>query len=388
MRSYSLARRVAANFDQILVTFSDSNEPPSPELLELYLEVIVVRRQGTHLHPSALTPDVVQDFDCAGFRAALRQAIASWGAPIVQMEFTQMAQYSPDCSPATTVLVEHDVTLDLYRQMAIQCPDWDTIRQFKLWCKFEKRAWARVDCVVTMSARDRAMIPNARAVVLPNGVDLDRFREPSSHPEGRRLLFIGSFSHLPNLLAMKFFMDEVWPLLSCVRLHVIAGSRHKFFLSHYGNRASLDLNRIDVEVEDFVADVRPAYERAAVVIAPLQVSAGTNLKILEAMAMGKPVVSTPVGVNGLDLTSGEDFILVETANEMADAIESLMSDPSERARIGSAARYRVERQYSWDEIARQQAELYFDLLKCAGRASTSTEDQGCLASLSRRPAER
>ena len=79
---------------------------------------------------------------------------------------------------------------------------------------------------------------------------------------------------------------------------------------------------------------------------------------------------------------------METANEMADAIESLMSDPSERARIGSAARYRVERQYSWDEIARQQAELYFDLLKCAGRASTSTEDQGCLASLSRRPAER
>jgi glycosyltransferase involved in cell wall biosynthesis len=128
---------------------------------------------------------------------------------------------------------------------------------------------------------------------------------------------------------------------------------------------NLDLERPGVEVEDFVADVRPAYERAAIVIAPLQVSAGTNLKLLEAMALEKPVVSTPAGVNGLDLAPGEDFILVHDAAEMAHAIEELMNHPEECERLGAAARRRVERQYNWEDIARRQTELYHNLLKRA-----------------------
>ncbi len=97
-------------------------------------------------------------------------------------------------------------------------------------------------------------------------------------------------------------------------------------------------------------------------VAPLVASAGTNIKVLEAMAMGKAVVSTPAGVNGLDLTPGEDFVLAQTAQEMAAAIETLLATPSERGRIEAAARARVERDYSWDTIARSQAALYRDLL--------------------------
>ena len=115
-------------------------------------------------------------------------------------------------------------------------------------------------------------------------------------------------------------------------------------------------------LDGFVADVRPAYQRAALVVAPLVASAGTNIKVLEAMAMGKAVVSTPAGVNGLDLTPGEDFVLVHNAREMADAIERLLASPAGRARIEAAARARVERDYSWDVIARAQSALYRELL--------------------------
>ena len=80
------------------------------------------------------------------------------------------------------------------------------------------------------------------------------------------------------------------------------------------------------------------------------------------MAMGKAVVSTPAGVNGLDLTPGEDFVLVRTPREMADAIERLLADPADRARIETAARARVERDYSWDTIARAQSALYRELM--------------------------
>jgi glycosyltransferase involved in cell wall biosynthesis len=94
------------------------------------------------------------------------------------------------------------------------------------------------------------------------------------------------------------------------------------------------------------------------VIAPLVASAGTNIKILEAMAMGKAVVSTPAGVNGLDLEPDCDFVLAHSPGEMAAAIESLLSDHAGRAAIEHAARNRVERDFSWDRIARRQAELY------------------------------
>jgi glycosyltransferase involved in cell wall biosynthesis len=365
VRMFNLARRAASDFDQILVAFTEAGDAPAAEILDIYTEIVLVRRVGTHAHPKAGIPDAVQEFDSAAFRAALRQAVSKWQARVVQMEFTQMAQYCEDCAPARTILVEHDVTLDLYRQMAEQDSDWDVRRQFQLWKRFEKRAWRKMDLVVTMSERDRAMVGRVRAAVLPNGVDLDRFRKAGQKPESRRVLFIGSFAHLPNLLAVDFFLREVWPLLRDARLHVIAGANHKHFLSHFRHRLSLDLERPGVEVDDFVADVRPAYERAAIVIAPLQVSAGTNLKILEAMAFEKPVVSTPAGVNGLDLAPGEDFVLVHDAAEMAHAIEELMNNPARCERLGAAARRRVEREYNWDEIAHRQTKLYHELLKPA-----------------------
>jgi glycosyltransferase involved in cell wall biosynthesis len=219
-----------------------------------------------------------------------------------------------------------------------------------------------VDRVVTMSEQDRRMVTTARAVTLANGVDLDRFRPaadsaaavPAADP--RRILFIGSFAHRPNVMAVEFFVNDVWPLLHDTALHVIAGARHQQYA------VAADLAQPGITLEGFVADVRPAYQRAALVVAPLVASAGTNIKVLEAMAMGKAVVSTPAGVNGLDLIPGEDFVLVHTAREMAAAIENLLAAPAERARIEAAARTRVERDYSWDTIARAQSALYRELL--------------------------
>lgn len=158
------------------------------------------------------------------------------------------------------------------------------------------------------------MIQGGVAVALPNGVDIERF-QPSAEPsEPGRLLFIGSFGHLPNLLAIEYFVREVWPRLAGwgLRLHIIAGSRYQYFLDHYRDRVRLDLRQPGIEVEDFVSDVRPAYRRARIVIAPLLASAGTNIKIMEAMAMGKAIVSTSGGVNGLDLESGNGVIVADT----------------------------------------------------------------------------
>jgi glycosyltransferase involved in cell wall biosynthesis len=143
-------------------------------------------------------------------------------------------------------------------------------------------------------------------------------------------------------------------------LHIIAGARREYHLSR--SQIKLDLHQPGIEIEGFVPDVRHAYARAAVVVAPLRASAGTNIKIFEAMAMAKPIVSTRSGVNGLDLTPGEDFLIAESPEEFAAAIQSLIVDPQASARLGAAARRRVERQYNWDGIARTQMDLYSELL--------------------------
>ncbi len=223
VRMYNLMRRAASSFDQVLVAFTETGEPPPAELLEICVEIVMVKRTGTHSLPASKRPEVVEEFSSPEFRAALRDAVRKWRPGIAQLEFTQMAQYAADCAPARTILVEHDITCDLYAQLLALEEDWDLRRQWKRWRKFETGAWSHVDRVVTMSQKDRAAVSSRNAVMLPNGVDLERFRPSVHEPEERRLLFIGSFAHLPNLLAAEFFLNRVWPLLRNVKLHIIAG---------------------------------------------------------------------------------------------------------------------------------------------------------------------
>ncbi len=363
VRMYNLMRRAARDFDQILVTFTEELQTPPAELLDICQEIVLVRRQGTHILPATPRPDMVEEFDSPAFHAALQLTVRKWKPAIAQLEFTHMAQYASDCAPAATILVEHDITYDLHRQLLSQREDWDLRRQLEKWEHFERDAWRRVDCVVTMSEQDRSQVQARRVETLLNGVDLERFRPADSEPEPRRILFIGAFQHLPNILAVRFFLNEVWPRLRGFDpvLHIIAGKRHRYFLDRYPEREAINLSQPGIEVEDFVADVRPAYERAAIVIAPLLASAGTNIKIMEAMAMGKAIVATPAGINGLDLESGRDVLVVRSGEEMAEAIAGLFENPARRRALERQARLRAESDYNWDAIALRQKSLYESL---------------------------
>ena len=371
VRMYNLMRRAANDFSQVLVTFVDELHTPPPELLDICIGIVQVRRVGSHVKPERGRPDVVEEFDTSAFRAALHQTCRKWKPVIAQMEFTQMGLYSADCAPAKTVLVEHDVTIDLYRQLLETRDDWEMRRQLDRWIEFETRAWAAVDRVVVMSDKDRATVTGSKGAVLTNvvtlanGVDLKRFAPSDIEPDSRRLLFIGSFAHLPNLLAIDFFLREVWPLLRPHQpeLHIIAGSRHRFHYDRFRDRISFALEIPGVQIEDFVADVRPAYRRAAIVIAPLLASAGTNIKIMEAMAMGKAVVSTTGGVNGLDLTAGHDVMVENDPARMAASIGELFVDYARRQELGRQARATVEKRFNWDRIADAQKAMYQDLIR-------------------------
>jgi GT2 family glycosyltransferase/glycosyltransferase involved in cell wall biosynthesis len=355
VRMYNLMRRAAADFDQVLVAFVEQPAAPAPELLEFFAEIVLVHRPGSHDLPDTGRPETVEEFASLSYRAALREAVRKWKPGVAQLEFTQMAQYADDCAAAPTILVEHDITFDLAQQLLALDATPERSEQYQRWQRFETNAWRTVDRVVVMSEKDRAMMNSA--IVLPNGVDLDRYQPSPDPPEPRRILFIGSFAHKPNVMAIEFFVNEVLPLLREVRLHIIAGANHEGFA------VGADLNRPQIELEGFVSDVRPAYRRAMVVVAPLTASAGTNIKVLEAMAMGKAIVSTSAGVNGLDLIAGEHFLLAATAPEMAKAIERLFADADVRGMLEASARAHAAAAYDWNTIASRQATLYRELLQ-------------------------
>jgi glycosyltransferase involved in cell wall biosynthesis len=350
VRIFNLTKQ--ATCDLVLIAFCDELATPPQPLIDLCREVILVRRHGTHYRLDTDRPDMVEEFDSTTFRACLKQTIERWKPALVQLEFTWMAQYA---GYARTVLVEHDITFDLQQQLLAQSPkDWELKQQLEKWKRFETEAWSKVDCVVTMSAKDASAVSGAKAVVIPNGVDCERFRPIDTEPEPRRLLFIGSFAHLPNRLALEFFLNEVWPKLGTgYTLHVIAGPRP-------GDYMEIP-DQLGVEVEGFVEDVRPAYARAEIVLAPLTASAGTNIKVLEAMAMGRVVVSTRAGINGLDLEPGADLIVTAGAMEMVSEIRALTADPARRKRIETQAR-KTALGCDWSAIGKRQAELYAEFL--------------------------
>ena len=365
VRMYNLMKQTAGSHDLILMAFCDILQTPPAELLEICAEVVLIRRYGSHYRRETDRPDMVEEFESEAFRACLKQTAARWKPLAIQLEFTWMAQYAGAYPAAKNILIEHDITFDLQQQLLATNADTGNARrelehQLLKWRQFEKGAWRDVDCVVTMSARDAAMVAGAKQVAtVPNGVDCKRFQPSTVAPERRRLLFIGSFAHLPNLLALDFFLRDVWPLLTPgYTLHVIAGARHEYFLDFHRARVSLNLTQPGIETESFVADVRVAYVRAELVVAPLTASAGTNIKVLEAMAMGKAVISTPAGINGLELEGGHDVAIAKDAAQFASVIETLSADPSQRSAIEKNGRRTAVDRFDWRSIAQRATALY------------------------------
>ena len=364
VRMYNLMRRAAPHWKQVLISFVDEPGPVPAELRSLCAEVITVHRNGGNGRHSTSLPEVVDEFESPSFRGALRQTIRKWRPEIVQLEFTQLAQYAPDCAGARTILIEHDITFDLYRQLVATLDDWHLRRQLDRWTRFEGHAWSAVDRVVTMSERDRRMLHTGNGVAIPNGVDLEHFKPWPEPPQPGRLLFMGSFRHFPNLAGLDRFLKQVWPALQPLgaRLHVIAGPDSESWLAHYRERVLLELAQPGIEVDDFVANVRPAYGAAEIVIVPLPVSAGTNIKVLEAMSMGKAIVTTTQGINGLDLGPGDGVTVADTPAEFASAIAGLIQNEGRRKQLEARAREVAQERFGWDTGAALQAALYEELL--------------------------
>lgn len=292
------------------------------------------------------------------YAAALADALRRAPYDLLHYEWTPYASYAATPGLRTCVAA-HNVEWEIWSRTAATERRYLHRRLFDVQCtlmkRFEASVFARVGHATAVSTADASRIADMgcrHVTVVPNGVDATLFQpEASSSAAGRSLVFSGSMDWRANQDAIQWFIDAVHPLLTAqgdYQLHVVGRAPPPWLQ---------DRSRVPAQivVTGAVDQVQPYIAAAAVYVVPLRVGGGSRLKILEALSMGKAVVSTTVGAEGLDVSPGDDILIADSAIDFAAAVESLWADPGARQRLGHAGRALIERQYRWEQIAPLQA---------------------------------
>lgn len=309
-------------------------------------------------------------------RRTAERLLAAGKADVCVADFLCALPNVPACA-APVVYFSHNVEYMIWRRLCANAAKlWQRLPLAIEWRKmrrWEARASRRARLTIAVSETDRAALarlaPGADIRAVATGVDIAYFA-PRAVPERRdRLVFVGSMDWRPNEDAVLHFIDAILPLIRARRPGAtlcVAGRNPSEGLRRAAERAGVEVTGTVDDVRDFVAD-------AAVYVVPLRIGGGTRLKIFEALAMGKAVVSTAVGAEGLPLEDGAHFLRADAPRAFADAVLALLEDPRRRAALGAAGRRLVEERYSWQQVGVEFESFIKSCLK-APQALSSAEN--------------
>lgn len=309
------------------------------------------------------SPATAELYRSATLRAAVRGAVASTRFDVVHVDTIGLAPYLEATGGVPAVLNHHNVESFMVLRRVEREPSPLRRAFYRLeGRKLERleRDWVprfRTNLVVSETDAEllRRIVPEGSIDVVENGVDTDYFRPDRQEAPAPRLIFAGRLDQYANVDAMRFFIERIWPALR---------DRHaELKVEIVGNNPPpwlVDRCRRDdrVEVPGYVDDIRPRFRSAWAVVCPMREGAGTRLKVLDAMAMGVPLVATSMACEGIDVTPGKDVLVADTPERFVDAVERLLGDSVLRRSLGSEARRTVERRYAWTTIGAKLRETY------------------------------
>ena len=258
---------------------------------------------------------------------------------------------------AKRIIDQHNIEYDLLWRTFQKETSW--VRKWYNWVESRLLRSAEIDLcrkadiVLTTSERDslllKEVLPQNSIEVVPNGVDIEIFHGGFSEDVSCQVIFTGAMNYYPNIEAVLSFAKQCWPLIKAE----MPGVTWKIV----GREPPPQVRELEklpgITVTGTVTDVRPYLAASAVAIAPLRIGGGTRLKILEAFAMSKAVVSTSIGCEGLAAISGKHLLIADRPDEFAQAVIKLLKSPETRVALGSASRMLVEEEYSWEYCGSQ-----------------------------------
>lgn len=262
------------------------------------------------------------------------------------------------------VLNTHNVEYENFRRMWKKSNSpvrkWFYHREYKKVKAEELKSLRKQDIILSTSEEDKKImqedVPEVDNYVIPNGVDTSFFTPSDEEPEPFSLVFTGMMGYTPNNDGMLYFLDEIFPLIRQkipeVKIYVV-GSHPREALK---KRAS-----DNIIVTGFVDDVRPYVWRSNVFVVPLRMGSGTRLKVVEALAMKKPVVSTALGCEGIEVTHGESILIEDEPSDFSDAVVKLLKDEQLKKKLTGNGYDLVRENYEWSVIGERMLEVYDSL---------------------------
>lgn len=334
------------------------------------------RIRDTFLSP---LPDMALRLAIAAMSEQLNRLLSEQGAgayDVIQIEGIEMAEYMLEAETralakdaflvfdnhnAEFVLQRRSFLTDLRRSKRWPAAGYSLIQWRKL-MGYERRVCRAADQVVAVSEADavalRRLVPRLHVAVVPNGVDLT-FLHPGVVPSlpgiaPHALVFTGKMDYRPNVDAVLWFADHVLPLIlqqvPDAHFYVVGQQPHERLARLAGQPA--------ITLTGRVPDVRPYIAAAAVYVVPLRIGGGTRLKVLEAMAMARPIVSTRLGCDGFAFTDGQEVVFADDPPAFAAAVVALLHDSPRAEALGARARQHVEAELGWDAIVPRLEALY------------------------------
>jgi sugar transferase (PEP-CTERM/EpsH1 system associated) len=371
LRTWHLMRHLARRHDITYLAFAEPDTPRASigGMREVATRVETVPRTDppkrslrfygdAAMHLVDPLPYAVGKYRSRAYRKRLAQLLRESRFDLVVSDFLVPVVNLPAALPCPSVLFTHNVESEIWRRHA-ENPG-NVVRrsllasQYRRMLRFERRALERFDGVLAVSDADAAMLqhlfPGALrqpVQVVPTGVDTEYFAAAPSDAAAKTVVFTGSMDWLPNEDAMLYFTREILPLIRAEQPDV-----HTLIVGRSPTPAVRKLaDNAAITVTGRVDDVRPYMREAAVYVVPLRIGGGTRLKIFEAMAMGKAVVSTSVGAEGLPVKSGEHVLLADEPRGFARDVVRLLRDVERRRQMEAAARALVVEHYDWSTVA-------------------------------------
>jgi sugar transferase (PEP-CTERM/EpsH1 system associated) len=370
IRSYNMLKALKRNCRITYLTLDDGTaDSTARELASEYCHDLVCvphrRREkfttGFYvelaLNLASDLPYAIKKYESPEMRQEITRLLAAQRIDVLVCDFLAPAVNVPPNLNCTTVLFQHNVEAMIWkRHYEVQTATARKAYLYRQWQKmraFEAKACPQFDSVIAVSREDRDQMRQEYGLEnvfdVPTGVDTAYFR-PSGRIETRphHLVFTGSMDWLPNEDGIRYFTEQIMPRIKQsvpdVTLTVVGRDP-------YPSLVELSKRDPSVTVTGRVDDVRPYMEEAAVYIVPLRIGGGTRLKIYEAMAMEKPVVSTTIGAEGLPVTDGEEIVLADTPESFAQAVVELLKQQNLSAEIGARAAAKVRAEFGWESVA-------------------------------------
>ncbi|OGH18866.1 MAG: hypothetical protein A3F31_04800 [Candidatus Levybacteria bacterium RIFCSPHIGHO2_12_FULL_38_12] len=322
--------------------------------------IMNILKSGFSLYPFLLVGHTNKDL-----KKTIKKQLANSTFDIIHVETSYVFQNIPQTT-VPIVLVEHNIEYLVYKKYANGSPFflkpilYMDILKLRFW---EKRFWKRASHLVAVSEEEKKFMDNSKVSVVPNGVDIEKFKikSPSgskSQAEEIRILFIGDFKWVQNKDAVSWLLEEIWPLFikvyenkSLPKLWVV-GKNIPNSIKKLNTSESVFYD------EDASEKTEEIYKKASLLVAPIRVGGGSRYKILEAMASGTPVVSTTLGIEGITLKNGKEVLVADDPESFAMDMKTVLENSELKNTMVKKARMLVSENYDWKIIVKKLEEVY------------------------------